>query len=191
MRLSELADEHLLTRLLAGDEESFTVLFHRHQQRIFRFSLEMSGSSSIAEEVTQEVFLGILNGDVRHDPERGRLSSLLMGVARNQVLRLIRKDSRYAEDLVGDERPGNGAGDALSELTNRELVESVKRAVLSLPPNYREVAAMCDLEEMDYAEAAEVLGCPIGTVRSRLHRARAMLADKLRPKTPSPSRSVA
>jgi RNA polymerase sigma-70 factor (ECF subfamily) len=180
-----LADEHLLTRLLAGCEDSFLSLYQRHQGRIFRFALEMSGSEAVAEEVTQEVFLGLLNGDVRHDPERGRFSSLLMGVARNQVLRLLRKDSRYQADPAEGEHPAGGM-DALTDLTRRETVEAVRQAVLSLPPNYREVVAMCDLEEMDYAEAAEALGCPLGTVRSRLHRARGMLSEKMQP-----SRSMA
>jgi RNA polymerase sigma-70 factor (ECF subfamily) len=176
----EISDEHLLTRLQAGCEESFTALYRRHQGRIFRFALEMSGSETVAEEVTQEVFLGVLNGTVRHDPDRGRFASLLMGVARNQALRLLRKNSRYTADPVEGERP-TGDPDALSGLTQEETLESVREAVLSLPPNYREVVAMCDLEEMDYAEAAEALGCPLGTVRSRLHRARAMLSEKLQP----------
>ncbi len=176
---SSLSDEHLLTRLSAGCEESFTTLYGRHQGRVYRFALEMSGSPAIAEEVTQEVFLGLLNGGVRHDPARGRLSSLLMGVARNQVLRLLRRDARYEPDPVEGERPGREA-DALAKLTRREAIESVRQAILSLPPNYREVVALCDLEEMDYGEAAEALGCPVGTVRSRLHRARAMLTEKLR-----------
>ena len=185
MDCEELNDEHLLTRLLAGCEESFTTLYRRHQGRIFRFALEMSGSETIAEEVVQEVFLGLLNGDVRHDPGRGRLSALLLGVARNQALRLMRKYRRYAADPAEGEHP-TGDPDVLSGLTHKETLELVRQAVLSLPSSYREVVAMCDLEEMEYAEAAEALGCPLGTVRSRLHRARAMLSEKLQP-----SRSLA
>ncbi len=178
MDVTKLSDEHLLTRLLAGCEESFTVLYRRHQGRIFRFALEMSGSDTTAEEVTQEVFLGLLDGTVKHDPRKGRLSSLLMGVARNQVLRLLRTNSRYTEAPADGEWPSGGDG-SLSELASRETVEAVRRAVLSLPPGYREVIAMCDLEEMNYAEAACALDCPLGTVRSRLHRARSMLSEKL------------
>jgi RNA polymerase sigma-70 factor (ECF subfamily) len=69
--------------------------------------------------------------------------------------------------------------DPLVELTHRERLEALRRAVLALPRRYREVVVLCDLEEVDYAEAAVVLGCPIGTVRSRLHRARALLLEKL------------
>jgi RNA polymerase sigma-70 factor (ECF subfamily) len=180
---SPYSDEELLTRLLAGDEEAFTALYHRRQGRIYRFALEMSGSEAVAEEVVQEVFLAVLNGDLKYDSGRGRLSALLMGVARNQVLRLLRKESRYAPDVAETDHPAGGQ-DALASLAHRESVGQLKQAVLSLPPNYREVVALCDLEEVDYAEAAEVLGCPIGTVRSRLHRARAMLTEKLRPSIP-------
>jgi RNA polymerase sigma-70 factor (ECF subfamily) len=181
------SDEHLLTRLTAGCEESFTALYRRHQGRVFRFALEMSGSTAVAEEVTQEVFLGVLNGAVRHDPARGRVSSLLMGVARNQVLRSLSRDSRYTADPAEGDRPSREA-DALANLTRREAIEAVRQAVLSLPPNYREVVVLCDLEEMDYGEAAEALGCPVGTVRSRLHRARALLTGKLRTTTPAARR---
>ena len=67
----------------------------------------------------------------------------------------------------------------LDELTHREGIESLRRAIRTLPRRYREVVVLCDLEEVDYADAAGVLGCPIGTVRSRLHRARALLLEKL------------
>jgi RNA polymerase sigma-70 factor (ECF subfamily) len=69
--------------------------------------------------------------------------------------------------------------DVLAELSNAELIECLRRAVLALPEQYREVVALCDLEEMSYADAATVLECSPGTVASRLHRARAMLKTKL------------
>jgi RNA polymerase sigma-70 factor (ECF subfamily) len=69
--------------------------------------------------------------------------------------------------------------DPLIDLTQREGIEALRRAVRALPRRYREVVVLCDLEEVDYADAASALGCPIGTVRSRLHRARALLLEKL------------
>lgn len=177
MDLTELSDEILLTRLLAGCEQSFTTLYHRHRARVYRFALEMSGSQIAAEEVLQEVFLAVLNGEVRYDPARGSVSALLLGVARNHVLRLLRHDSRHSAAATAEEY--SGGTDALADLTQRETIEAVRQAVLSLPPAYREVIALCDLEEMEYAEAAEALGRPVGTVRSRLHRARSLLAEKL------------
>lgn len=69
----------------------------------------------------------------------------------------------------------------LDEMSRAEAIEAVRRAVLALPEHYREVVVLCDLQEMSYGETAEILGCAIGTVRSRLHRARALLIEKLRP----------
>jgi RNA polymerase sigma-70 factor (ECF subfamily) len=69
--------------------------------------------------------------------------------------------------------------DPLGELTRSERVEMLRRAVIALPVRYREVVVLCDLEELTYAEAADALGCAIGTVRSRLHRARTMLAARM------------
>ena len=69
--------------------------------------------------------------------------------------------------------------DPLGELTRGERVAMLRRAVFALPVRYREVVVLCDLEELTYAEAADALGCAIGTVRSRLHRARTMLAARL------------
>jgi RNA polymerase sigma-70 factor (ECF subfamily) len=77
------------------------------------------------------------------------------------------------------DRP-SGEQDALSGLTQNERIESLRKAVLTLPPAYREVVVLCDLNELEYAEAADVLGCAIGTIRSRLHRARTLLIEKMR-----------
>ncbi len=73
-----------------------------------------------------------------------------------------------------------GTCDTFDDLSRREIIEAVRQAVLSLPPAYREVAVLCELQEMEYRDAASILKCPVGTVRSRLHRARTMLISKLR-----------
>jgi RNA polymerase sigma-70 factor (ECF subfamily) len=80
---------------------------------------------------------------------------------------------------------GNGAYPAgYDEFASRETISRVRHAVGTLPENYREVVVMCEFEEMSYEEAASALDCPVGTVRSRLHRARAMLLEKLREPQP-------
>jgi RNA polymerase sigma-70 factor (ECF subfamily) len=180
MDLNQLADETLLTRLQAGCEESFVALYRRHRDRIYRFALAMCGDEAMADEVTQEVFLAVLDGEVRHDPARGGIGGLLLGFARNHVRRILRREGRYRGDADGDER--DSRPDTLVDLTRRELIESVRRAVLSLPPAYREVVTLCEIQQTGYAAAAEVLGLPVGTVRSRLHRARTMLGERLRPR---------
>jgi RNA polymerase sigma-70 factor, ECF subfamily len=177
------ADEELLIRIHSGDEQAFVSLYRRRQAAIFRFALHMSGSESVAEDITQEVFLAVIRDECGFDPARGSLSGYLYGIARKQVLRHIersRLDVTLESDLEDTALPEMAVeDDPLEDLTNREGIEALRRAVLALPRRYREVVVLCDLEEVDYAEAAVVLGCPIGTVRSRLHRARALLLEKL------------
>ena len=126
----------------------------------------------------------IRSGDA-FDPTRGSLNAFLLGVARNQVLRRLRREHFYvsvAQDISGESgaEPATTYG-PLDELSRNETIESVRTAVLSLPERYREVVVLCDLQELSYVETAEILGCAVGTVRSRLHRARALLIEKLRP----------
>ena len=84
-------------------------------------------------------------------------------------------------DDDGTVLPSGAELGVLDDLTRAETIETVRRAVLSLPPKYREVVVLCELQDVSYVETAEILGCAIGTVRSRLHRARALLLAKLRP----------
>jgi RNA polymerase sigma-70 factor, ECF subfamily len=182
-------DDELLMRLRHGDEQAFVTLYRRRQGGIFRFAMHMSGSAASAEDVTQEVFLALIREDCGYDPGRGSLSAYLFGIARKLVLRqLERGRSDMPLESSGDEfpRPELAAADnPLVDLTRKETLESLRRAVLALPRRYREVVVLCDLEELDYADAAVALGCPIGTVRSRLHRARALLLEKLTPERSS------
>jgi len=164
-------DHELLLLMLSGDEEAFTALYRRRQGPVYRFALQMTGNVVIAEDVTQDVFMALLSKTAKYDAARGTLASFLYGVARNLVLRRLEKTSEI-EDYAGPD-------DILDDLTKRETIESVRRAVLSLPTVYREVVVLCDLQDMSYEEAALVLDCPIGTVRSRLNRGRSMLAQKL------------
>jgi RNA polymerase sigma-70 factor (ECF subfamily) len=176
-------DDELLIRIQSGDEQAFLDLYRRRQAALFRFALHMSGSNPVAEDVTQEVFLALLREDCGYDPERGTLSGYLFGIARKLVLRhLERSRSDVVLDTESDDSPLPELAvidDPMVDLTRREGIEALRRAVLALPRRYREVVVLCDLEEVDYADAAIALGCPIGTVRSRLHRARGLLLDKL------------
>jgi RNA polymerase sigma-70 factor (ECF subfamily) len=181
-------DDELLRLVSAGDENAFLTLYRRRQGGIYRFALNMSGSQTIAEDVTQEVFMVLMRETNGYDATRGSLSSYLYGIARNHVLRSLDRNrpfvplafnaeddapERVCEQLVADDDP-------LSDLARNETIAAVRQAVLALPSHYREVVVLCDLHEVSYTEAAVALDCAVGTVRSRLHRARALLVEKLR-----------
>ncbi|MEX2262460.1 MAG: RNA polymerase sigma factor [Bryobacteraceae bacterium] len=180
------SDESLLQRMRKGDEDAFTVLYRRHRGAVYRFALHMSGSAAVAEEVAQEVFMVLIKDTRNYDARRGSLGSWLYGIARNFTLRCLERDRSFVP--IGEEF-GNGdqvpaelivSGDTLSEMARTERIDGLRKAILALPARYREAVVLCDLHEMSYAEAASVTGSAVGTIRSRLHRARALLLEKLR-----------
>jgi len=181
------SDEELLRLMRAGDEDAFTTLYRRRQGGLYRFALQMSGSETLAEDVTQEVFMVLMREQDHYDAARGSLQGYLYGIARNHVLRRLERDKPFVQ--IADEAEETGSAttdrylaqaDPLGELLQSEMVDSVRQAVLALPSHYREVVVLCDLHEMSYVEAAAALSCAVGTVRSRLHRARSLLIEKLR-----------
>ena len=184
--LTELQDEQLLQMMEVGDEDAFTTLYRRRQGGIYRFVLEMSGSAPLAEDVTQEVFMALIRDHRGYDPARGPLNPYLLGMARHHALRFLKRDQTYVtithpEDGSrdgGDLAPAWG-NDPHSAMSRQETILSVRQAILSLPAHYREAVVLCDLNEMSYEDTASVLGCSVGTVRSRLHRGRALLIQKL------------
>jgi RNA polymerase sigma-70 factor (ECF subfamily) len=180
------SDSELLQSMMAGDEEALTALYQRRARDIFRFALQMSGSQALADDVTQEVFMVLIREGHTFDAARGSVSAFLMGVARNHVLRRLRRERFYVsveEDSQNEAatKTARTTENPLDDLARTETIESVRKSVLALPERYREVVVLCDLQEMSYVEAAEILGCAVGTVRSRLHRARALLIERLRP----------
>jgi RNA polymerase sigma-70 factor (ECF subfamily) len=179
--MSEVDDADLLKRARQGDEDAFSELFGRHQGAIYRYAVHMCGPDA-GDDIVQETFLAVLRQRGRTDGPRGSVLGYLFGIARHLVLQ--RLGSKY-EPALADTGPGDAsqvASDALTaleDLSRAETIASVRAAVQALPPVYREVVVLCELQDMDYAAAAGVLQCPIGTIRSRLSRARTLLVTKL------------
>ena len=169
-------DAGLLAAARRGDAEAFSALFARYQGPLFRYAAHMCGRDW-GDDVVQETFLAVLRDPVRYDASRGTVGAYLFGIARHQVFRRLRGRA----DANGDVEIGEPAVPpiALDHLTRVETIEAVRGAIESLPAVFREVVVLCELQEMTYGEAASIVGCPLGTVRSRLHRARAMLMTKL------------
>lgn len=176
-------EQQLLKQLAKGDEASFRILYERYQGRIYRFALHMSGNNAIAEEVTQEVFMLLIEGPAKYEPEKGEVAGYMFGIARNLTRRAMQKrqlDVPIGEpDSGGDSFEPASELDVLDELSRAELIEELRKAVLSLPEIYREAVVLCDLEEMSYTDAGRLLECSEGTVASRLNRARTILKRKL------------
>jgi RNA polymerase sigma-70 factor, ECF subfamily len=219
----EQSDAESLRRMAAGDEAGFHAIYRRCHGPIYRFALHMTGSSSIAEDVTQEVFVFFIEDPDKFDPARGALASYLFGIGRNMLARRLEKERAFvpfpdADGYASSHGSSNGSSNGFSgitgnasgnassngfgnghrnnghrnngdnchlitapvDLVRNEAIDRVRQAVLTLPANYREAVVLCDLQEMSYEEAATILECAVGTVRSRLHRARALLVEKLR-----------
>jgi len=178
-------DDVLLRRAAKGDQESFTLLYRRHQAALYRFALRMTGNSWAAEEVVQDVFMTLMREPKKYDAARGPVGAYLFGITRNRVMKHL---ERLPRELSLEESNGNGARaneSAVNRFTpvhwaeQQERSERVRAAVLDLPAEFREAVVLCELEELSYEEAAQLSGCPIGTIRSRLHRGRALLLAKL------------
>jgi RNA polymerase sigma-70 factor, ECF subfamily len=173
-----LADGDLVQRAIAGDRDAFLSIYQRHHEGIFRFARAMTGSTASAEDVAQEVFLLFLRELQRFDPARGSLATYLFAIARNVSRYRLRKERRFVSLDRPEDRPSSGA-DPVAVMVASETVTRVRLFIRALPSRYREVLILCDLQGLTYEETARVLNTPVGTVRSRLHRARMRLGERL------------
>jgi RNA polymerase sigma-70 factor (ECF subfamily) len=189
-------DATLAARVVSGDEQAFVTLFRRYQGPVYRFVRQMGGAAETAEDVTQEVFIAFMETGGRFDAALGSLRVYLYGIARNLVRRQLRKQTTHPEvdlDQLPETAPASlaTAPDALAELERAEALASLRRAIVSLPARYREVIVLCELHEMRYEDAALVVSCPVGTIRSRLSRARRVLARRCLVEAGAPAREAA
>ncbi len=172
-------DEQLFQLMKKGDAQAFAELYERREPGLYRYALHMTASAAAAEEVAQEVFVQLMAPSTRFDEARGSLEGWMYGVARN----LVRTQRRKAGAPVPASSELNEPAfehNILGSMIDGENLAALRVAVTELPPAYREAVVLCDLEERNYDEAAKLMGCPVGTIRSRLHRARGLLAAKLK-----------
>jgi RNA polymerase sigma-70 factor, ECF subfamily len=190
------SDAQLLERLRQRDEHGFLNLYDRYGHTVYRFLTHMTGSVTVAEDLTQEVFLVILDamcsGAIRQfNPERGTLEGYLIGIARNLVRAERRRTYRLLpleglfettewNRLLDKLCLENQQQDAETLLAVQSELKLLYRAILELPHQYRETIVLCSLQERSYQEVAVILQCSQGTIASRMNRAKALLAAKLR-----------
>jgi RNA polymerase sigma-70 factor, ECF subfamily len=180
---NETSDADLLD-LAATNREAFAALFQRHQASVYRFAKQMTGSKEAAEDLTQEVFIALIQHGDHYDPGLGSLTTYLYGIVRNLVRRRHKRHrSRPEVDMtqVEDDSPALAtARDPIDELARAEQRLALRRAILLLPMHYREVIVLCELNGLSYDQAARIVGRPVGTIRSRLIRARSLLIARCR-----------
>jgi RNA polymerase sigma-70 factor (ECF subfamily) len=177
-----VTDDELVARIGATDAAALSELFHRRQLDVYRVAMLMTGSPAAAEDVTQDVFLAVMRDAARFESGRASVTAWLCGIARNHARRRLERDRRMLP-LPEQPEPLPASAlmhsDPLHEMSSAQEIETLRRAILTLPIRYREVIVLCDLQELSYADASLALECSIGTVRSRLHRGRALLSAKM------------
>ncbi|HEX9747328.1 MAG TPA: sigma-70 family RNA polymerase sigma factor [Methylomirabilota bacterium] len=181
MREAEAGDApRFLDRLRAGDAPAFEELVMTYQHRVFGVALRMLGNRAEAEDVAQEAFvrahraLGAFRGDAKLSTW---LYSITSRLCLNRLASGERRMARQGEDALLRLSDAGPRPDAALE--RRELETALGRAIAEVPEDRRIVVVLRDIEGLSYEEIAQVLELPLGTVRSRLHRARAELKEKL------------
>lgn len=183
------ADRQLVAAIQGGRREAFQTVFECYRSDVYRFARHMTADPVVADDVTQEVFLALMRRPERFDADRGSLRAYLLGVARHVIADRLRERRWWGEV---DDHQGEGVaseGDPHEALCRAQDVARVQAAVAALAPVYRDVLVSCDLLGFTYEETAVSLGCPVGTVRSRLHRARRMVGQTLAAGPLTPGRS--
>lgn len=170
------SEASLLTAARRGDEPAFLDLYQRHKLPLYRFAYRLTGSEALAEDVTQECFLAMLNG-AAFDDRRGPLRTYLFGVIRHLALRRLKRDERESEEpplsaAAADANP-------LCELLAAERAAIVERAVRVLPPLQKEALILFEYEDMSLEEISRITGVDVNAVKARLFRARESLRRSL------------
>jgi RNA polymerase sigma-70 factor, ECF subfamily len=171
-------DEDLVAAVASGDREAFGALYRRRRPDVYRFAMHMIGVPGAAEDVAQDVFMTVIHEARRYDPRRAGVVAWLLGIARNHARR--RLSERRHDPLPAADAEPRADFDPADGLSRARQTAALRRALVALPIVYREAIVLCDLQELSYQEAAAAAGCAIGTVRSRLHRGRAMLTAAMR-----------
>lgn len=170
----------LLRRLAEGDTGAVAEIYRLHADRVFRFALAFLANRELAEDVTQETFMQLIDHPHRFDPAKGALANYLCGIARNLARNTLdpREVALDAEEAWVDtiQSPDR---EPLVQLLANEQADALLRAVRQIPAHYRDVLILAEFEDKSYAEIAAITGVELGTVRSRLNRARGHLAKLL------------
>jgi RNA polymerase sigma-70 factor (ECF subfamily) len=159
-----------------------------HSPRVFRLAYRLTGNRHDAEDLTQDVFVRVFRSLADYQP--GTFEGWLHRITTNLFLDGVRRKARIRFDALPDDAerlPGNTPNPA-NEIDDRLFDPDVQRALDSLPPEFRAAVVLCDVEGLSYQEIADILDAKLGTVRSRIHRGRAMLREALAHRAPTGGR---
>ena len=177
----KVTDFELAERSAAGDREAFEQIYHRHFRRVFALCLRMTSNPSTAEDLTQEVFIHLFNkiGSFRGD---SAFTTWLHRMTVNHVLMYFRKSSTRSELLTHEGETPVQIVRGTEDPNAMPVVDRIalQRAIHQLPPGYRTVFVLHDVQGHEHEEIARMLGCSVGTSKSQLHKARLKLRDLLR-----------
>lgn len=182
------SDRELVDRVVAGDREAFTPLLQRYQRKILNFMYRMIGERDVAEDLTQEVFLKAYEALPRFRKEAA-FSTWLFRIAHNHCVNSLKRRKREIPMAALEKDPPNGnplarladpSPSTEQNLEQRELRAIIQEKLAELTPEHRAVLVLRDIQGLSYDEIASTLELEGGTVRSRIHRARMELKEKLR-----------
>ena len=173
-------EAELLERAGRGDETAFRAIYEQHRDCVFRFAYRMLGSVAPAEDITHDCFLSLLQKPQLFDPGRASLKTYLCAAARNLVWKQLRRRGLETDvEEVDETRDTVWQNGPYEQLRSSEIAEGVRQAVAFLPPLQREAVILFEFEELSLSEAAAAAQTDIGTIKSRLHRARQRLRTLL------------
>jgi RNA polymerase sigma-70 factor (ECF subfamily) len=171
-------DAALAARIARGDAAALELAYRREAGSVYRYALALCGNPAWAADAMQEAFVELVQHAQGFDAARGSLGAYLAGIVRYRLLAQWREPMQGdGEEAEGADAPGGDSPE--SALVQRQSTEAVWAAVRELPWAFREALVLVDLQERPYAEAAQIAGVELNTLRTRLHRARQRLARRL------------
>jgi RNA polymerase sigma-70 factor (ECF subfamily) len=174
----EISDEAVITRVRAGEPDLFEVIMRRYNQRLYRVARSIVRNEAEAEDVVQDAYVRAYTHLGQYAGE-ARFSTWLTRIAVNECLRRLRKRGRFDDMQRTASTLPLAAEGADRHASDREVRQILESAIDDLPPAYRSVVMLRDVEDLSTAEAADCLGIPPATVKTRLHRGHALLRETL------------